>query len=90
MPSSYVIGGHFEKFIKTQIESGRYASASEVVRDALRLLEEQVRLQGLRVEEIRAAIAASRRDTRPAVPAEQVLARLEARYLEQAQPHGEE
>jgi antitoxin ParD1/3/4 len=90
MPSSYVIGSHFEKFIKTQIESGRYASASEVVRDALRLLEEQARLQELRIEEIRAAIAASRQDTRPAVPADQVLSRLEARYLEQLRQHRED
>ena len=36
MPASYAIGDHFEEFIKRQIEGGRYASASEVVRDALR------------------------------------------------------
>ena len=36
MPSSYVIGEHFETFIKTQIQQGRYASASEVIRDGLR------------------------------------------------------
>ena len=41
MPSSYAIGDHFEQFIKTQLESGRYSSASEVVRDALRLMEER-------------------------------------------------
>jgi antitoxin ParD1/3/4 len=34
MPSSYAIGDHFERFIKQQVEGGRYASASEVVRDA--------------------------------------------------------
>ncbi|MFZ0257600.1 MAG: type II toxin-antitoxin system ParD family antitoxin, partial [Gammaproteobacteria bacterium] len=41
MPSSYAIGEHFEQFIKQQVKGGRYASASEVVRDALRLLEHQ-------------------------------------------------
>ena len=52
MPSSYVVGSHFEQFIKDQISGGRYASASEVVRDALRLLEheEQRRAAALRAD----------------------------------------
>ena len=29
-----------EKFVQTKVENGRYSSASEVVREALRLLEE--------------------------------------------------
>lgn len=29
MPSSYAIGDHFEQFTREQIDSGRYASASE-------------------------------------------------------------
>jgi antitoxin ParD1/3/4 len=40
MPSSYTLGSHFESFIQKQLRSGRYATASEVIRDGLRLLEE--------------------------------------------------
>ncbi len=43
MPTSYTLGKHFEAFVKEQLASGRYNNASEVVRDALRLLEEKER-----------------------------------------------
>ncbi|NCU03492.1 MAG: type II toxin-antitoxin system ParD family antitoxin [Chitinophagaceae bacterium] len=39
--TSILLGDYFEKFINTQIESGRYSSASEVVRAALRLFEQE-------------------------------------------------
>jgi antitoxin ParD1/3/4 len=47
--TSLSLGEHWEVFIKNQISSGRYGSASEVVRDALRSMEERKsKLEALR------------------------------------------
>ncbi len=45
-----------EEFVKTKVASGLYGSASEVLREALRLLEERDKIQALRFEELKAAI----------------------------------
>ena len=59
--TSLTLGEHWEVFIKNEIASGRYGSASEVVRDALRTLEERkTRLDALRSHLAEGAAQAAR------------------------------
>ena len=46
-----------EAMVQDKVRSGLYASASEVIREALRLFEEQERLRQLRFDDLRKQIA---------------------------------
>lgn len=56
MPTSVALGSHFEEFIRKQLESGRFNNVSEVVRAALRLLEDEQKLREIRHRQLKAAI----------------------------------
>jgi antitoxin ParD1/3/4 len=56
MATSYSIGKHFEGFIERLIESGRYSTASEVIRDGLRLIEQREQSREVKLQALRAAI----------------------------------
>ncbi len=47
-----------EELIQQRVRGGRYTSASEVVREALRLLVDRDELRQLRMDEIRSKVAA--------------------------------
>lgn len=79
MPSSYNIGSRYETFVRDLVESGRYASASEVLRDGLRLLEEREEQRSAKLDALRGAIREGV-ESRPGIPVEEVFHRLEAKY----------
>lgn len=81
MPSSYVLGDHFESFIKEQIQQGRYASASEVVRDGLRALEDREKLRAVKLEALRTEIQRGV-DSGAGIPAKAVFASVRKRIAE--------
>jgi antitoxin ParD1/3/4 len=84
MPSSYVIGEHFEAFIKSQIQEGRYATASEVIRDGLRVLEAREQFRVMKLDALRAQIQKGT-ESGPGIPAEEVFSELRASIRHAAQ-----
>ncbi|MEN6437498.1 MAG: type II toxin-antitoxin system ParD family antitoxin [Syntrophobacter sp.] len=53
MPMNVNLTPQLEKLIKEKVASGLYNSASEVVREALRLMEEQDRVRAVKLEQLR-------------------------------------
>ena len=82
MASSFTLGDRFEKFIKQQVESGRYNNASEVVRAALRLLEDEEEQRQRKLAGLDEAIARgiADADAGRVVPADEAFAELDARH----------
>jgi antitoxin ParD1/3/4 len=66
--------------VKRAVETGEYASSSEVIRDALRDWAHKRTLQKQGVDQLRQLWQAARQDPRPGVPADDVLDRLERKY----------
>ena len=72
--TSVSLGDHFEEFIAGQVDSGRYGSASEVVRAGLRLLEKNES----RLDVLRNALIAGERSGRAKYSYESLVAELDA------------
>lgn len=87
MGTTVNLGKHFEAFAAEMVQSGRYNNTSELVRDALRIVEERER----RLSSLDATLERSRADVEAGrvKPAEEVFDRLEAKYMRMAQERGE-
>lgn len=66
--------------VRQAVETGEYASSSEVVRDALRDWTYKRHLQQQGVQELRQLWMEARNNDTPGVPAQDVLDRLERKY----------
>ncbi|HEY2117994.1 MAG TPA: type II toxin-antitoxin system ParD family antitoxin [Candidatus Acidoferrum sp.] len=53
MPMNISLTSHLEEMIREKIASGSYSSASEVVREALRLLEQEDQIRALKMQRLR-------------------------------------
>jgi len=76
----------FEKFIEEKVKSGRYNSASELVREALRVFVEHLQVQELRRQHLESKIdeGLASLDDGKGIPAEMVkdgMRRMKSEYL---------
>ena len=78
MPSSYTLGSHFEGFVRQLVENGRFVSASEVLREGLRLVEEREQTRKAKLQALRTAIQEGI-DSGPAEPLDMNAIKAEAR-----------
>lgn len=72
-----------EEMVRAKVSSGMYTSASEVVREALRLMEEQDRLRQVKLEELRAEVRKGL-DSRPSGPWDAAALKQKARARQAA------
>jgi len=79
------------KLIRAQVEEGRYASNSEVIREALRFWQEREALRIERLSSIRSRIAQAETDPRPSLTdgdVERHFANRLAKSLAAREDHG--
>ncbi|WP_417467898.1 type II toxin-antitoxin system ParD family antitoxin [Maricaulis sp.] len=83
MPSSYALGPRFEALMTELIQSGRYNSRSEILRDGLRMVEERETKFLSELEELREAVRLGA-ESGPGIAPETVRANLKAHVREVA------
>ena len=59
--TSIILGDHFDNFIQDQIRTGKFRSASEIIRSGLRLLE----LENTKLEAVKKALIVGEKSGKP-------------------------
>lgn len=77
--TSILLGEYFDNFISEQVKSGKFTSASEVVRAALRLFEQQENKTKILVNELKAG---EQSGTISNFDREKALSNLHAKHLQ--------
>jgi antitoxin ParD1/3/4 len=75
--------------VRQAVETGEYASSSEVIRDALRDWTHKRQLQQNGIAELRQLWQQARADKSPCLPADKILDQLERKYQALADAAGE-
>lgn len=78
------------RVIRASVESGEYASTSEVLRDAIRIWQRERKENAERVDAIRSRIRRSVEDPSPTVGLNEIQGRLSALHMETVKGHGRE
>ncbi|MDR3518703.1 MAG: type II toxin-antitoxin system ParD family antitoxin [Azospirillaceae bacterium] len=86
MPRRFVLGDRFEAFIDTQVKTGRYNSAREVVREGLRPLEDDELTLRSRTDERRALVDEGLSSGVSTSDGTEFLGRLKTKYASKPKP----
>lgn len=69
-----------EKLIKNKVSSGSYHSSSEVIREALRLLDEQDTLRQMKYDQLKKDIAEGLQGESTPLDMEEIILRCQKKY----------
>ncbi len=75
--TSILLDDHYEAFVREEVESGRYSSVSEVVRDALRRLERKRRREDELTRALREGL-----ESGPPIPLDEAFEMIRKRRAE--------
>ncbi|RUW56333.1 MULTISPECIES: type II toxin-antitoxin system ParD family antitoxin [unclassified Mesorhizobium] len=84
---SITLSPELARAVDDVVAAGEYASASEVIRDALRQWKDRRDLMGYTVEELRKLVQEGI-DSGPAQDGQPIMERLRAKYLRRAEVQG--